>query len=117
MRELPPAVLDHLADTDVPDPTHGQVVTWDDSASKWVAAVPGEIEADDGIVGLVTLDAGTITYDDSGDDVEVTVVSRWGVDDDGPYFDDTNVVAGDEAALRVNPATSEFVAVPLNLPG
>ena len=72
--------------------------------------------ADDGS-GAVTLDAGTVTYSDAGVDVEVTVVSKWGVDGDGPYFDDTNVVAGDEAALRVDMATSELVVVPLNLPG
>ena len=37
MRELAPAVLDHLADTDVPNPPHGYVLTWDEPSQKWVA--------------------------------------------------------------------------------
>lgn len=40
MRELPPALLDHLADTDVPDPPHGYVLTWDETVERWVAT-PG----------------------------------------------------------------------------
>lgn len=40
MRELPPAVLDHLVDTDVPDPPHGYVLTWDEFGGRWVARQP-----------------------------------------------------------------------------
>jgi hypothetical protein len=40
MRELPPALLDHLADTDVPSPTHGYVLMWDETVERWVAS-PG----------------------------------------------------------------------------
>ena len=41
MRETPPAVLDHLADTDVPDPPDGHVLTWDETSQKWVASPSG----------------------------------------------------------------------------
>ena len=41
MRETPPAVLDHLADTDVPAPPDGHVLTWDDSVERWVASPSG----------------------------------------------------------------------------
>ena len=37
MRELPPAVLDHLTDTDVPGPPHGYVLTWDEPSERWIA--------------------------------------------------------------------------------
>ena len=39
--EIPPAVLDHLADTDVPDPLDGYVLTWDEPSEKWVALPSG----------------------------------------------------------------------------
>ena len=41
MRELPPAVLDHLVDTDVSDPSDGHVLTWDETSQKWVAMPSG----------------------------------------------------------------------------
>ena len=41
MIETPPAVLDHLTDTDVPDPPHGYVLTWDEPSEKWVALPSG----------------------------------------------------------------------------
>jgi hypothetical protein len=39
--ELPPALLDHLVDTDVPDPRHGYVLTWDETVERWVATPGG----------------------------------------------------------------------------
>ena len=41
MRELPPAILDHLVDTDVPSPPHGYVLTWDETQERWVAMPSG----------------------------------------------------------------------------
>lgn len=69
------------------------------------------------IDGLITLDAGTVTYDDSGPDVETTIATKWGLDGSGPYFDDTGAVEGEEAALRIDPTTGEFVVSALNLQG
>ena len=108
MRELPPAILQHLVNVESDGWADGNVPTYNDGTF-----VPGA----GGSGALVTLDAGTVSYDDAGDDVVVTVVAKWGVDGDGPYFDGTNVVAGDEAALRVDVDASELVVVPLNLPG
>jgi hypothetical protein len=62
--------------------------------------------------GLLTVDAGTPTYDDSGDDVVVTYASVWGYDADGPYYDDLGVTAGEEAILALDPTTGELVLVP-----
>lgn len=62
-----------------------------------------------GILGLVTVDPGTVTYDDSGPDVVVTIASVWGEDASGPYFDALGVTAGDEAALLWDPADESYV--------
>jgi hypothetical protein len=68
-----------------------------------------------GGAGLLTVDPGTVTYDHSGDDVIVEVSALWGVDGDGPYYDDAGVLTGEEAVLALDPATSELLLVPYNL--
>ena len=40
MLPIPPSELDHLVDTDVPDPPHGYVLTWDETQERWIAT-PG----------------------------------------------------------------------------
>jgi hypothetical protein len=71
--------------------THEQLV---DHAADSAAHSPG-----------ILVDPGTVTYDDSGDPVGVTMQTIWGYDGT-PYFDDEDGAAeGEEAALywdRVN---------------
>lgn len=61
---------------------------------------------------LIAVDAGTVTYDDSGDTLGVTVETVWGVDEDGPYYDGTGAAAGDEAALYWDPGAGGYLLVP-----
>jgi hypothetical protein len=61
---------------------------------------------------LITVDPGAVTYDDSGDDVELSIVAKWGHDGTDPYFNDAGVTAGEEAALVFDPETRDFAVVP-----
>jgi hypothetical protein len=61
---------------------------------------------------LVTVDPGAVTYDDTGDDVEVSIVAKWGHDGSDPYFNDAGVTAGEEAALVFDPDSRDFAVVP-----
>lgn len=61
---------------------------------------------------LVTVDAGTPTYDDTGDDVVVTVASDWGYDADGPYYDSTGTASGEEALLVLDRSSGELAVIP-----
>lgn len=65
-------------------------------------------------LGLLTVDAGTPTYDDSGADVVISLASKWGYDADGPYFNSAGVTAGEEAILALDPEVGDFVVIPYN---
>lgn len=79
----------------------------DDSHAHTSATAPGGS-------GLLTVDAGTPTYDDSGADVVITLATVWGYDADGPYYNSAGVTSGEEAILAVDPETGEFVVIPYN---
>lgn len=75
------------------------------------AALAAHIAASGG-AGLLTVDAGSPTYDDSGDDVVITLATVWGYNVDGPYYDSAGAATGEEAILAIDGATGEFVVVP-----
>lgn len=79
-----------------------------DLGATWHSAASGEDPATD----LVTVDPGTVTYDDSGDDVEVTIASVWGYGADGPYYDSAGVTAGEEALLALDTTDKLLVVIP-----
>lgn len=62
--------------------------------------------------GLLTVDAGTPSYNVAGADVVTTITSKWGYDASGPYFNDAGVTSGDEAILAMDPTDGEFVVIP-----
>lgn len=65
--------------------------------------------------GLIPVDAGTPAYDDTGDGVEVTLTSVWGIAAAGvPYYDPDDAATGEEAALFWDPATSAYVLIPFD---
>ena len=64
--ELPPAVLDHLADTDVPAPPDGYVLTWDQTVERWIAT-PGAGAA------MLTDDADPLIFLTTEDDSDYLV--------------------------------------------
>lgn len=63
---------------------------------------------------LLTVDAGTVTYSDAGDDVEVTIATVWGFDGTDPYYDSAGASAGEEALLAMDPSDGGLVVVPYN---
>ena len=96
MRETPPAVLDHLADTDVPDPPHGYVLTWDETAERWVAAAGGVTAVGALVEAGTTTSAGLLTF-------------RYGIDADGnPYFTDAGVDLAEAARMFADTDTATF---------
>lgn len=87
--------------------TDGQVLTADSGAPagvSWQAATGGS--------NLLTVDAGTPAYSVVGADVVTTITSVWGIDADGPYFNDADVTSGDEAILCLDPEVGDYVLIP-----
>ena len=66
MIEEPPRNLDHLVDTDVPDPPHGYVLTWDEPSELWIAT-PGAGAA------MLTDDADPLVFLTTEDDSDYLV--------------------------------------------
>jgi hypothetical protein len=92
-------VTDHGALTGLADDDHTQYL----NENRHDALAHAELD------DTFTVDPGTATYDDTGDGVDVTVTSKWGITSGGaPYFDPANVASGDEAALVYNPATGQY---------
>jgi hypothetical protein len=64
--------------------------------------------------GLLTVDPGTPSYDDSGADVVISLSSKWGYGADGPYYNSAGVTAGEEAILCFDPVVGDFAIRPYN---
>jgi hypothetical protein len=107
--EITAGVTDHGALTGLADDDHPQYLTDAEHDAVDHTGLPGV-----GGAGLLTVDAGSPTYDDSGADVVISLSSKWGHDADGPYFNSVGVTSGEEAILAVDTLTGEFAVVPYN---
>lgn len=93
--------LDDLSDVATAGGTTGDVVTRKADGTYDLQAPAGSSAYGD----LVPIYLPSASFDDTdGDEVTITLTSVWGVDSNGdPYFDSTNVVSGEEAALLIDP--------------
>lgn len=84
-----------------------------DATEPMQAVTKQQLDAATGGAGLILVDGGTVTIDDTDpDEVTVTVETVWGIDGSGdPYYDDAGAAPGEEAALYWNPATGVYVLV------
>jgi lysophospholipase L1-like esterase len=116
--DVPTGIGDHLADA--ADAHDASAVSVADAGGYFtgteVEAALQELGADVAAAGrrLLTVDAGTPTYDDSGADVVISLASNWGYDADGPYYNSAGVTAGEEAILAFDPDVGDFAVVPYN---
>lgn len=107
-------IADLLADTIVPNhvDTGDAVADALDSLSDAVDALEEDVAEAAETSFLLTVDPGTPSYDDSGDDVVVTWASVWGYDADGPYYDSGGATSGEEGLLCIDSRDGQLVVVP-----
>jgi len=55
-----------------------------------------------------------VTYDHSGDDIDISIATVWGIDSDGSYYDDAGAASGEEAALMYDPDNDAYLLIPYN---
>ena len=93
--ELPPSKVEEIPDVDPDDRLDGYVLGWDDATQTHRYLEPGS----DAVTGW-QVEHPTVDTVVDGAGIEATITSRWGVTPDGmPYFNPTEVDAGDEASL------------------
>lgn len=100
------ATLDELTDTNIVDPSPGDVLSWNAGTNKWVAAVPGTLA-----IGLDDLTDVFMFRSPRADDVLVYDGFNWVPQTIGDFFlEQQNYkinIAGDDSTLIINTDTND----------
>ncbi len=102
-------ITDHGALTGLGDDDHTQYLNAARHAATDHEGIPGV-----GAGGIVTIDPGSYTPDDTGDDLVLTIDTVYGIDADGPYYDSGGAAAGEEAALVWDPEALVYALIAYN---